>query len=268
MEAIEFLQMSHLLTYQQVVERDMFQERIKKGEDVFMNELLYPVLQAYDSVFMNVDLEIGGTDQMFNMMMGRKLMRKMKQKEKYVLTVPLLTDANGVKIGKTEGNVIGISDEPNQFYSKIMSLADEAIINCFTLLTDKPEAEIATMKQEMEKGTNPMQFKKLLAFELTSQFNSATAAAQAQDFFEKTFQQHDLSAVSEFSISNLTVNPISIINLLEETHLTDSKSEARRLIEQKAVEVDQTLVDLVQTNITLKPGMTLKVGKKKFLRFI
>lgn len=269
MGAIEFLQMAHSLTYRQVVERDMFQERMKKGEDVYMNEFMYPVLQAYDSVYMDVDLEIGGTDQMFNMMMGRKLMRKMKQKEKYVITVPLLADAQGVKIGKTEGNVIGLADVPNEFYGKIMNLGDDAIVNCFTLLTDMPLEEIETMKQKMANGENPMTYKKKLAFELTRWLNDDNAAQSAQTHFESTVQSKNLTGdLPELAISSLTSSTLPIIDLLMQTKSATSKSDARRLVEQSAVEVDQTVVDMVQTNVTLKAGMTMRVGKKRFFRFI
>lgn len=268
MNTIEFLQIANLLSYQQVVERDMFQERLKKGQDVFMNEFLYPVLQAYDSVAMNVDLEIGGTDQMFNMMMGRKLMRHILKKDKFVMTIPLLTDAKGVKIGKTEGNVIGITDKPNDFYGKIMSLGDDAITSCFTLLTDKPLTEIEAIKQQMNEGANPMTFKKQLAWELTKEFNSEKEANEAQAYFETTIQKGDLKDIAEFEIKKLTKNPIAILDLLLATEMTTSKSEARRLVEQGAVEIDQTTVDMVITNVTLKAGMTMRVGKRKFLKFI
>jgi tyrosyl-tRNA synthetase len=152
MSAIEFLQLSHNLTYAQVIERDMFQERIKKGNDIYMNEFLYPFMQAYDSVAMNVDLEIGGQDQKFNMLMGRKLMRNILHKEKYVMTLPLLTDSKGTKIGKTEGNVIGLTDPANEFYAKIMSLSDDSIVNCFTILTDKPLGEMAKIHLSLKNN--------------------------------------------------------------------------------------------------------------------
>ena len=269
MNAFEFLRIANMLSVQQVVERDMFQKRIKQDQDVFMNEFLYPVLQAYDSIAMDVDLEIGGSDQMFNMMMGRKLMRKMKQKEKFVLTVPLLTDAAGNKIGKTEGNMIGITDQPNDFYGKIMALADSAIVPCFNLLTDMPLTEIVSIRKAMDTGENPINFKKLLAFELTKEFNDELAANVAQTYFETTFQKGETTgSLEEFPLTKLTSSQLSIINLLLQTKSVTSKSEARRLVEQKGVDIDQTVVDLVNTNITLKPGMTLKVGKKRFLRFV
>ena len=264
---VEILTIAGHFTLQQMLERDLYQERLKSNEDVSLREFMYPLLQGYDSVAMQVDLELGGSDQMFNMLAGRKLVKSYLNKEKYVMTVPLLTDSKGTKIGKTEGNVIGLTDAPHELFSKIMALGDDAIINCFILLTDKPEAEISEMKKQIAGSTNPMTFKKLLAWEITAQLNNPTQATQAQDYFEKTFQSHDLSHVEEFKISNLSANPIAILELLMQAKTAASKSEARRLVEQNAVEVDQTVVDIVNTNVTLKSGMTLRVGKKKFLRF-
>jgi tyrosyl-tRNA synthetase len=142
------LDLEHILdiaghfTVQQMIERDMYQQRLRANEPINLREFLYPLLQGYDSVAMNVDLELGGSDQMFNMLAGRTLVKAILQKEKFVMTTPLLADANGVKIGKSEGNVIGLTDEPSDFFGKIMSLGDDAIIPCFTLLTDVPSQDI------------------------------------------------------------------------------------------------------------------------------
>jgi len=265
---VEILEIAGHFTLQQMLERDLYQERLKQKEDVSLREFVYPLLQGYDSVAMQVDLELGGSDQMFNMLAGRKLVKAYLHKEKFVMTVPLLTDSKGTKIGKTEGNVIGVTDPPQELFGKIMALGDDAIINCFILLTDKPEAEISEMKKQMADGANPMTFKKQLAWEITAQLNNPTQATIAQDYFEKTFQSRDLSHIEEFKISNLSANPIAILDLLMQTKTAPSKSEARRLVEQNAVEVDQTVVDIINTNVTLKSGMTLRVGKKKFLRFV
>ena len=265
----DILKLTGYFSVPQIIERDMFQERLKKGQEISLVEFMYPVMQAYDAVSMKVDLELGGTDQTFNMLAGRDLMRKMLGKEKYVMTVPLLTDNRGVKIGKTEGNVIALTDAANDFYAKIMSLGDDSIVACFTLLTNMPEAEIEQMKQMMVAGENPMSFKKKLAFELTKQFNNELAAGQAQVHFESLFQKLQIpSTIPAFEISGLSQNPLNIVKLLIETGSCDSNAQARRLIEQKAVEIDQTIVDITNTNISLTAGMALRVGKKKFLKFI
>jgi len=265
----KLLEIAGHFTLQQMLERDLYQERLKSGVDLSLREFLYPLLQGYDSVAMEVDLELGGSDQTFNMLQGRKLVRAYLGKEKFVMTTPLLTDSKGVKIGKTEGNVIALTDPPGEFFGKIMSLGDDGIIPCFTLLTDLPLAEIEKMKQAMDKDENPMTFKKMLAFELTKQFNSEMAAESARMEFENVFQKGQLPSVSEeFDIKKLSQNPLSIIDLIMDTQTAVSKSEARRLVEQGAVEIDQTVVDLIQTNVTLKTGMTMRVGKKRFLKFV
>ncbi|HEY4517999.1 MAG TPA: tyrosine--tRNA ligase, partial [Candidatus Paceibacterota bacterium] len=178
----EILSIAGHFSLQQLSERDMFQERIKKSETVNMREFLYPLLQGYDSVAMEVDLEIGGNDQMFNMLAGRTLLREMKGKDKFVLTTPLLADSSGRKIGKSEGNVIGLTDKPDDLYGKIMSLSDEVVPNALNYLTDKV-ADLADVWQE------PMKYKKLLAYEIVKQLNSEELARGAEQNFTSTFSK-------------------------------------------------------------------------------
>lgn len=260
---VNILDIAGHFTWQQLAERDLYQERIKKGEELNFREALYPLLQGYDSVAMNVDLELGGTDQTFNMLCGRQLVKQMLNKDKFVMTVPLLTDAKGVKIGKSEGNVIGLTDEPSDFYGKIMALGDAAIIPCFTLLTNTSSEEIEEMKQNMANGDNPMTFKKRLALELTKQFNSQEEAVAAQTEFETRFQkgkvaEADLPVVSLNSLKTASTAP----DVLVAFGLTSSKSEAKRLIEQKAVRVNGTVVTGSKDPLLLKKGDTIEVGRK------
>src|SRR3989344_3069537 len=168
LSAVEFLRIAGNLTYSQVIERDMFQERLKQGQDINTTEFLYPVMQAYDSVVMDVDLEVGGKDQMFNMMMGRKLMRNMMKKEKFVMTTKLLEDSHGVKIGKTEGNAIALDDKPEDLFGKIMAFPDEVIVPCFEALTTIPMQEIP--------NKDPLKDKKRLAFEILKDINDGKKA--------------------------------------------------------------------------------------------
>lgn len=151
LKLVDILNIAQNFSVQQMIERDMFQDRIKKSESINLREFLYPLLQGYDSVAMEVDLEVGGTDQTFNMLAGRTLVKSFLNKEKFVLTVPLLSDSKGVKIGKSEGNVIGLTDPPSEFYAKVMSLGDDAIVPCLTLLTDIPISEIDKVKNQPEK---------------------------------------------------------------------------------------------------------------------
>ncbi|MCX6706314.1 MAG: tyrosine--tRNA ligase [Candidatus Woesebacteria bacterium] len=257
MSAIEFLKLSHNLTSAQIIERDMFQERLKKGQDIYMNEFLYPFMQAYDSVAMDVDLEIGGTDQVFNMLMGRKLMKNILHKEKYVLTVPLLTDGNGNKIGKTEGNAIGLADKPFDFYSKIMSLSDNSITNCFTLLTNKSLEEISEIEKAIKNGDNPMKYKKILAFELTKWLNDEDKAQDAQKHFENTFQDKtptfDIKVSSGGSLAE-TIAPFT---------QRQSLSNAKELIKQNAVDINGNVS--IDPSLKIKSGDKIKVGSRTFL---
>lgn len=255
----DVISLASRFTVQQMIERDMFQARIRRNDQIGLHEFLYPLMVGYDSVAMKVDLELGGTDQMFNMMAGRKLVSQMLHKEKFVMTVPLLTDSKGVKIGKTEGNVIGITDSPNDFFGKIMALGDDAIIPCFTLLTDTPLEQIEEMKVKMEKGENPMDLKKQLAFELTKQFNSVNDAEAAQQEFEKTHQENNFSEQAE---------PSAPANSLKDFLIKKgyTSTEAKKMIEQGAVDINGNTVK--DRNMEVNVGDEIKVGKKKYYKVI
>ena len=257
LKLVDILTIAQHFTIQQLIERDMYQERLKKGEDINLREFLYPLLQGYDSVAMEVDLELGGTDQTFNMLAGRKLVKAYLNKEKYVLSVPLLTDSKGVKIGKSEGNVIGLTDAAEDFFGKIMALSDDSIIPCFELLTDMPLSELAEMKHAIQNSKNPLAYKKQLAHELTKQFNSEEDAKRAQEQFEKNFQEKAPSYTREVSVSvkaNITNAVATVVG---------SKSEAKRLIHQKAVDINAKTVD--DPNLEVRSGDELKIGKRKFV---
>ncbi|MBI5619750.1 tyrosine--tRNA ligase [Candidatus Gottesmanbacteria bacterium] len=259
----ELIDIASHFTVQQMIERNMFQERIKRKDDIGLHEFFYPLMQGYDSVAMEVDLELGGTDQTFNMLAGRKLVSQILHKEKFVMTVPLLTDAKGVKIGKTEGNVIGITDPPNEFFGKVMALGDDAIIPCFTLLTDTPIEEIKKIKEKMERGENPMAFKKQLAFELTKQFNDDASAKIAQKEFETRFQNRNVSQASLPLVSNAALpSGATVADAIVAFGLASSKSEAKRLIEQNAVKRNGLLVTIPKEFTKFKPGEILEVGRK------
>ena len=258
----DVLELTSFFSVAQMIERDMFQKRLKEGKEISLSEFLYPMMVAYDAVTMEVDLELGGSDQTFNMLAGRKMHEHMLHKQKFVMTVPLLADSRGVKIGKTEGNVIGLTDPPNDFFGKVMALGDDAIIPCFTLLTDTPMEDIKNIKEKMDKGENPMQFKKRLAFELTKQFNNDASASSAQAEFEHVHQQGQTPTEAPvFETSRVEWNPV---DLLVEAKLAPSKSEAKRLIEQKAVEING--VTCQESRITVKNDDIIKVGKKKFIK--
>lgn len=259
----DILEIAQNFSVQQMIERDMYQVRMKAGDPINLREFLYPLLQGYDSVAMNVDLELGGTDQTFNMLAGRTLVKNMQGREKFVMTTPLLTDSKGVKIGKTEGNVIGITDPPNELYGKVMSLGDDAIIPCFTLLTDLPLEEIEFMKKGMAHGENPMVYKKQLAFELTRQFNSEADAVDAQERFVKTFSQKKLEDMETptLSIKSLGDN-VSISNALVTAKLVASKSQFRQLLKQGGIHVAGKTIS---KDGPVHIGDILQVGSHRFI---
>lgn len=260
----DVLKLARHFTVQQLLERDMFQNRIKKNKEIYFSEFMYPLIQGYDSVAMEVDLEIGGSDQMFNMMAGRKLVKEILGKEKFVLTTKLLVDNQGNKIGKTEGNVINIAQSPAKFYSQMMSITDEAILPCFKLITKIPLGKINKFKKELKEGKNPMIFKKKLSFELTKMLHGIKAAQSAQKEFEKIFQRRKLpTKIRDIKIRGGEWNTV---DLLMKTNLASSKSEAKRLINQGAVEINETIIRDPKCQISIKSGAIIKVGKRKFAK--
>ncbi|OQA53116.1 MAG: Tyrosine--tRNA ligase [candidate division WS2 bacterium ADurb.Bin280] len=261
MSALEFAAITHHLTYAQISERDLFQERKKANQDVYMNEFFYPLLQAYDSVAMDIDLEVGGNDQMFNMMMGRKLIRNMKQKEKFVMTLSLLSDAQGKKIGKTEGNVIALDSKSEDLYGMIMKLPDEVIIKCFELITEVDLADIERIKNEISGGENPMKFKRDLAYELVRMLNNEEAAKSAAEHFDIVVRAKETPE----DILEKEVDSKTIVDLLVEVGFASSKSDAKRLLDQRAVKIDGEETSAEQSFETGE-SFVLKSGKLKFIR--
>lgn len=253
----EVMHLASLVTYPQIIERDMFQRRMKEGKDVFVSELFYPLMQGYDSVAMDVDLEIGGSDQTFNMLMGRTLMKKIKGKEKFVLTMQLLAEPGGVKMGKTEGDLVTLTEEPNEMFGKIMAWSDEMIYPGFELLTDVPLREI-------QKKKNPMELKKRLAYEIVATLHPEKEAKKAKEEFERVFEKRKIpESVSVFKIKPGKVN---ILDVLINSKLAPSRSEAKRLVEQKAVEIDGKPITDHQSLIAIKEGMVVRCGKRKFIK--
>lgn len=264
---VGLLDIASHFTLQQLEERDLYVERKKMGEDINFREFLYPLLQGYDSVAMKVDLELGGTDQTFNMLAGRKLVREMLNKEKYVMTTPLLVDASGKKIGKTEGNVIALTSPAKDFYGMIMNLPDNVIDKCFEYITDLSIDEVERIRTDLKSGNNPMIYKKKLAFTLTRMLNSQEEAEEAQSFFEDTFQKKQLTG----NIPTIRINfkkDIIIIDLLITLNLTKSRSDSKRLISCGAVEINGIKITNLQQKINLKDGMIIRVGKHRFVKII
>ncbi len=257
----DILEIAGNFSLQQLSERDLFQERIKKEETVNLREFLYPLLQGYDSVAMDVDLEIGGTDQTFNMLAGRTLMKQMKNKDKFVMTTPLLTDNEGKKIGKTEGNVIGLTDEPSELFGEIMALGDDVIVKGLEYLTDVPMDEIKNIENEIQNGKNPIEYKKKLAFEVVKQLNDEVLANSAQKNFGKIFGGGENP--EDIKIEIVTAGTAS--HVLFQTNLASSKSEAKRLIEQGGVSLNDKKI--TNPDMKIEEGI-LKKGKREFRKII
>lgn len=251
-------------TVQQLIERDMFQERIKKGLPIYGHEILYPMLQGYDSVEMDVDLEIGGTDQTFNMMMGRTLQKIYNNKEKWVLTTPLINGTDGRKMSKSYNNYVALTENPIDMYGQLMRINDEIIIEYLTLLTDMPLEEIEEMKQAMVSGANPMEFKKKLAFVITEQYHSAEDAVKAADHFQKTVQEKaQADNIPEKIIDwNTPKNSLATLSVL---FPDESKNNLRRLIEQGGTAILSQNVKITDPDqeLRLEDGDVVRIGKRR-----
>jgi len=263
----DLIKLTSYFTTSQLLERDMFQERFKKRREVWLSELLYPLMQGYDSVAMNVDLEIGGTDQTFNMLVGRKLQKIYNKKEKFVLTIPLLIGLDGRKMSKSYGNVVNIADPPNDMYGKLMSLKDNLITHYFELCTDIPINKIKEMERGLKsKRINPRDLKAKLAKKIVTLYYGEEAAIKAEKEFNKIFKEKKLpSKIPGFSLKRKKIN---ILELLVRTGLVSSKSEARRLILQKGVKINGEIQKDWEAIITIKKGMVLQIGKRRFLKIV
>ncbi len=262
---VDILNIAGHFSLQYLEERDLYVERKKQGIEINTREFLYPLLQGYDSVAMKVDLELGGSDQTFNMLAGRKLVREMQGREKFVMTTPLLTDSSGKKIGKTEGNVIALTAPANDFYGMIMSLPDDVVNKSFEYITDVPMAEVEKIRKDLASGKNPMPYKKLLAFTLIKILNNVGDAQKAQEYFENTFQKRELT--SEIPTIKINViKDITVIDLLASLKLVSSRSEAKRLVTEGAVELDGSKITNPIQVVCVKNGMIVKVGKHRFAK--
>jgi len=252
----------------QLFKRDSFQKRLQKGDTVWYHETMYPLLQGYDAVHMDVDLQIGGTDQEFNMLIGRELQKKMNNREKFVLTGKMIMGTDGKKMSKTSNNCIWLTDTPEDMFGKLMKVQDQLLPDYFEFFTDKPMEEINQLKQNLKANkADPLQQKKHLAFNITSQFHGKTKAQAAQAHFEKVFQNRGLpTKIPSFPLTKLP-KTINIIDLLEKTKLVSSRSDAKRLVEQDGVKLNQQKITQISAKITLKPNDILQVGKRKFIKF-
>jgi tyrosyl-tRNA synthetase len=244
-------------TVARMLEREDFMTRFEQERPISIHEFLYPLIQGYDSVEVKADVEIGGTDQKFNMLVGRELQREFKETPQIILTLPLLEGTDGVqKMSKSLGNYIGVTEAPAEIFGKTMSISDELMLRYFELLTDLPLAEV--------KAMHPKEAKQKLARTLVARFYSEAAASQAEQEFNSVFKEGKLP--QEIELVSLQKKGMNIVDLLAETKLAPSKSEARRLVQQGGVSLDNEVVKDEKLNVDLSAERLLKVGKRKFLR--
>ena len=250
--------MSHI-TVQQMLERDMFERRMKEGDPIRLHEFIYPLMQGYDAVSLEVDMEIGGNDQTFNMLVGRDLVKSYLGKEKFVRTNKMMDAPDGRTMSKTKGNGINLADSPEEMYGKAMSYSDQHILSGFELLTEVPMKELDKIKTAMEKGENPMIFKKRMAFEIVKMIKGEKAAKEAQEYFENV---HSKRALPDQAAPSLAPPGILLYELLVAEKLANSNSDARRKIVQRGVSIDGNIIIDPNTEITeVMYGKILKVGK-------
>ncbi|MFH1461181.1 MAG: tyrosine--tRNA ligase [Patescibacteria group bacterium] len=262
---LNLIELASNFTVQQMIQRDMFQERINNGKPIYLHEFLYPLAQAYDSVAMDVDLEVGGNDQTFNMLAGRDLIKAVKNKEKFVLTTKLLVDSSGKKMGKTEGNMVALNEKPNEMFGQIMAWSDGLIIPGLELCTDVSIGEIQQMEQDMrESKLNPRDAKARLAREIVSIHHNKKAALAAEKEFDKVFKRK--GKPSEMPVLKIKAKENNILDLSIETKLASSKNEAKRLVVQGGVKIDNQKITDWQKQISLKNGTIIQVGKRKFVQ--
>ncbi|AVS89641.1 tyrosine--tRNA ligase [Paracidovorax avenae] len=261
--AAGMIQLAAKYTVARMMERNDFHQRFTDGSSISLHEFLYPLLQGYDSVALKSDLELGGTDQKFNLLMGRHLQQEYGQEPQCILTMPLLVGLDGVdKMSKSKNNYIGITEDANTMFAKVLSISDDLMWDWYTLLSFKSLAEIATLRQEVEGGRNPKDAKVMLAREITTRFHSAAAADAAEADFTNRSKGGVPDEIPEVSLGGA---PLGIGALLKQANLAPSTSEANRLIDGGGVRVDGAVVS--DRGLKLDPGTyVLQVGKRKFAR--
>ena len=265
-ETMTLMEMIHLAakkTITQMLQRDTFKQRLAADKDVYIHEFLYPLMQGYDSVMIRSDVELGGTDQTFNNLVGRDIQRSCNQSPQIVLTMPILVGLDGVeKMSKSKGNYIGVTDGPGDMFGKVMSISDEMMVNYFTLLTDLPAERIAELTDGAR--THPKHAKVLLGKTIVAQFHGPQAAEAAAEEFERVFARKQLpDDILEVAIA---AEPVMAFKLLVACNLAPSSGEAKRIIKQGGATLDGNKLTDPNAEIQPQTGMILRVGKLKFAR--
>ncbi len=267
MSGVDMIKLAASSTVARMLERDDFSKRYKGGQSIAIHEFLYPLIQGYDSVVMQADVELGGTDQKFNLLMGRQLQEQHGQKPQCVLTMPILEGLDGVqKMSKSLNNYIGIADEPKDMFGKIMSISDDLMWRYFELLSFRPMSEIEGFKGEMQQGKNPRDIKFLLAEEIIARFHNETEATAAREGFIAQFAKNKIpDDIPELSFE-APAEGYAIANLLKDAGLCSSTSDAMRMIQQGAAKIDGEKVADKSVRIQKGTEGVFQVGKRKFAR--
>jgi tyrosyl-tRNA synthetase len=265
----DVIKLSSKYTIARMLERDDFTKRFRSGEPISMHEILYPLAQAMDSVAIASDVELGGTDQKFNLLVGRDIQREFGMEPQVILTMPLIVGTDGVeKMSKSYNNYIGISDSPKEIFGKTLSIPDTLILNYYELATDISNQQLNEIKLQMENhSVNPRNIKRNLAKKLVSMYHGEKDAIEAEEEFDRIFIKKEVpDDIPEFKWDS---EPrIGVLDLLTATNLASSKAEARRLIQQGGVSVDGIKVDDINTVVDIQDSSIIKVGKRKFIKII
>jgi tyrosyl-tRNA synthetase len=265
-----FIRLAAKYTLAHILEREDFSSRLKNQLPIALHELLYPIVQGYDSVALEADVELGGTDQRFNLLVGRDLQREYGQEQQVVLTMPLLEGLDGVqKMSKSLGNYIGINDAPNDQFGKVMSISDELMFRYYELLTDLPLAEIQKLRAEIASGKrHPMSAKADLAARIVTDYHGRAAAEAAREQFNRVFSRREIPEDIETKELSLAAGPLRLTRLLASLNLASSNTDAQRLVESGAVHVNGERVTDLKSEISIPGEYLFKVGKRRFLRLI
>lgn len=265
MSAEELLQLMSKFNYARLIERDMFQKRIKKEKKIQLHELVYPILQGYDSIMLKNDATVIGLDQKFNELQARPLQKEIGQDPQDIVMMPILIGTDGKqKMSQSLNNYIGLTEPANEQYGKIMSIPDNLIIQYFELLTRLPQKEINQIKKDLKQNANPRNYKALLAFELVSIYHNKKNAKLAENEFNQVFKQKGKpTIIPKINVSEKTQK---LLDLIAQTKFISSKAEARRLIQQNAVKINDKVKNDWQENITVKSNDIIQIGKRKFIK--
>ncbi len=244
--------------------RELIKTRLQNGKHVGLHEILYSVMQGYDSYHLDTDLQIGGTDQTFNMQAGRTLQKDLRHKDSYIMALEFLTGTDGRKMSKSWGNAIWLEDSPDQIYGKIMSIKDELIIEYFTHATDISIEEINQIQQQLNQGANPMEFKKNLAHRITSDLHSSDLADEAQQYFQNTVQSNQIP--QDIPVTHLSKPNWTPMELISHLQLTTSNSQSRRLIEQGGFRINNQQITQIDSPLQINEADIVQLGKRQYIK--